>query len=151
MGKCFMKDLIKESRRWSAQAEDDYRFVVWVRTEDGFYDKVCFLTQQAGEKILKACLYATGKRKVWGHSLGEMILELSEIDPIFKKIVTPAKRLDRFYISARYPNGLPGLSPFQAYSKEDSDDAWEDLKEVFAHCRIFLEKSIDTSEQTENT
>ncbi|OGQ98110.1 MAG: hypothetical protein A2521_11000 [Deltaproteobacteria bacterium RIFOXYD12_FULL_57_12] len=136
-----MHDPIKESRRWSAQAEDDLQFVDLIRKQEGYYDKVCFMAQQAGEKMLKACLFATGKRKVWGHSLAEMIFALSGLDPVFKHIDSPAKRLDRFYISARYPNGLPGLSPFQAYSKEDSEDAWKDLTDIFTVCREFLLKA----------
>ena len=137
-----MKKLIEESRRWQSQAEDDLLFVTWIRAENGFYDKVCFMCQQAGEKMLKACLYAAGKRKVWGHSLGEMVIELNGFDAQFVSIDSAAKRLDRFYISARYPNGLPGLSPCQAYTKDDSDDAWRDLKAIFTVCRQFLSQSL---------
>ena len=39
-----------------------------------FFDKGCFIAQQAGEKALKACLYATGKRRVIGRSLFEMAI-----------------------------------------------------------------------------
>ena len=141
-----MKKLIEESRRWKSQAEDDLLFVTWIRTEHGFYNKVCFMCQQAGEKMLKACLYAAGRRKVWGHSLGEMVIELNGFDAQFASIDSAAKRLDRFYISARYPNGLPGLSPFQAYSKDDSDDAWRDLNAIFTVCRQFLFQALAPSE-----
>jgi HEPN domain-containing protein len=133
-----MKDLIKESLRWSSQAEDDYRFVSWIKKEDGFYDKTCFMAQQAGEKMLKACLYATGMRKVWGHSLAEMVRLLTKNHPLFLQIDKEAKRLDRFYISARYPNGLPGLSPFEVYSAQDSADAYADLEKIVKVCREFL-------------
>lgn len=133
-----MKDLIRESLRWSAQAEDDYRFVCWVKKQGGFHDKTCFMAQQAGEKMLKACLYATGQRKIWGHSLAEMVLTLGEKHPTFRQIDQAAKRLDRYYISARYPNGLPGLSPFQAYCEEDGEDACADLEAIFQLCRGFL-------------
>ncbi|MFZ5759484.1 MAG: HEPN domain-containing protein [Thermodesulfobacteriota bacterium] len=93
-----MTDLIRESLRWSAQAEDDYRFVCWVKKQGGFHDKTCFMAQQAGEKMLKACLYATGQRKIWGHSLAEMVLTRGEQHPLFRQIGQAAKRLDRYYI-----------------------------------------------------
>jgi HEPN domain-containing protein len=134
-----MKDLIKESLRWSAQAEDDFRFVAWMKKEDAFHDKICFMAQQAGEKMLKACLHATGKRKIWGHSLAEMVLLLAKEHPLFLQIDREAKRLDRFYIAARYPNGLPGLSPFEVYSAQDSADAYADLEKTMKVCREFLQ------------
>jgi HEPN domain-containing protein len=53
-----MKAPEKESARWFLQAEDDLRFVEWLWKEGIFFDKGCFMSQQAGEKALKACLYA---------------------------------------------------------------------------------------------
>ncbi|NVM22972.1 MAG: HEPN domain-containing protein [Desulfobacterales bacterium] len=135
-----MKETEKEARRWFLQAEDDLRFVNWIRKEGVFFDKGCFMSQQAGEKALKACLYATGKRRILGHSLFEMVEELSRTDEHFQTILNPAKRLDRFYIPTRYPNGLPGGSPFQVYTVQDLTEAYEDVKTVFQVSRTFLEK-----------
>lgn len=52
-----MKEAKKESMRWLLQAKDDFKFVDWVKREGVFFDKGCFVAQQAGEKILKACLF----------------------------------------------------------------------------------------------
>ena len=135
-----MKEAEKESSRWYLQAKDDFKFVDWVLKEGMFFDKGCFVAQQAGEKILKACLYATGKRRVIGHSLFEMIEALSKIDEDFQEISQPAKRLDRFYITTRYPNGLPGGSPFQLYSLSDLQSAVEDLAMIIDISEGFLKK-----------
>jgi HEPN domain-containing protein len=135
-----MKASKKESMRWLLQAKDDFRFVEWVMREGVFFDKGCFVAQQAGEKILKACLYATGKRRVIGHSLFEMIENLTKIDEGFQQISEQAKRLDRFYITARYPNGLPGGSPFQLYSLSDLQSAVEDLTKIINFAEKFLVK-----------
>lgn len=133
-----MKEAKKEAIRWLDQAEDDFKFVKWVKQEGMFHDKGCFISQQAGEKVLKACLYATGKRRVFGHSLYEMVAELKKVADLFKNIESQAKRLDRFYIATRYPNGLPGGTPFQLYSKDDLEDAIDDLNQVFEVSRHFL-------------
>ena len=133
-----MKEAKKESLRWYLQAKDDFKFVEWVLKEGMFFDKGCFLSQQAGEKIIKACLYATGKRRVIGHSWFEMSEELTGIDKAFAKSIEPAKRLDRFYITTRYPNGLPGGSPFQVYSLSDLETAFEDLSAIFKFSEVFL-------------
>lgn len=135
-----MKSPAKEALRWFLQAEDDCRFVQWCVDEKRFFDKGCFIAQQAGEKALKACLYGMGHRRVLGHSLLEMAGYLLDADSRFNEIVKEAKRLDRYYIAARYPNGLPGGSPFQVYDFDDLTNALNDLVKVVAMCRNFLEE-----------
>ena len=83
-----MKEGRKEARRWLLQARDDFKFVQWVLKEAACFDKGCLISQQAGEKVIKASLYATGKRRVIGHSLFEMIVELIDIDKGFETIQT---------------------------------------------------------------
>jgi HEPN domain-containing protein len=135
-----MKAPEKEARRWFLQAEDDLRFVKWTQKEKMFFDKGCFMSQQAGEKALKACLYAIGRRHVIGHSLFEMMRELAGIEKAFQDAINQAKRLDRFYIPTRYPNGLPGGSPFEVYTEEDLVEACEDLKKIIEISQMFLKK-----------
>ena len=135
-----MNEPEKEAQRWFLQAEDDRRFVIYIRDSALFFDKGCFISQQAGEKALKACHYATGKRIVIGHSLYEMLIDLEKIDASSRNVIDPARRLDRFYIPTRYPNGLPGGSPFQVYTKEDLTEALDDLERIFRFCRTFLKK-----------
>lgn len=135
-----MKGAEKEAKRWFLQAEDDLRFVEWISKEGKFFDKGCFISQQAGEKALKACLYARGERRVIGHSLFEMVHDISDTEKTFATIVDEARRLDRFYTTARYPNALPGGSPFQNYTVHDLAEAYKDLKKVFEVSRKFLHK-----------
>jgi HEPN domain-containing protein len=135
-----MKAAEKEALRWFLQSRDDQKFVEWVLKEEVFFDKGCFISQQAGEKALKACLYAMGERRVFGHSLYEMVENISESDARFRQIISEAKRLDRFYIPTRYPNGIPGGSPFQVFDKNDLIRACEDLKAVMELSRTFLQE-----------
>jgi len=133
-----MRAIDKEAVRWFDQAMDDYRFVEWVKQENRFFDKGCFIAQQSGEKALKACLYASGERRVIGHSLFEMVSRLIKITDEFESIEEPCKRLDRFYIPTRYPNGLPGGSPYQVYSTTELHTALVDLKVVIQAAEKFL-------------
>ena len=135
-----MKESQKEASRWFLQAENDFQFVEWVHKERIFFDKGCFIAQQAGEKALKACLFAQGERRVIGHSLFELANRLYHADSSFKSINDEVKRLDRFYIPTRYPNGLPGGSPFQVYTENDLLDAYDDLKKIIEISRKFLEE-----------
>jgi HEPN domain-containing protein len=139
-GKFSVKVPEQESLRWFLQAEDDFRFVEWVKKEGIFFDKGCFIAQQSGEKALKACLYAAGERRVIGHSLFELVDRLSRMEADFQAIVDEARRLDRFYIPTRYPNGLPGGSPFQIFTANDLADAFRDLRRIVDLTRAYLEK-----------
>jgi len=137
-----------DARRWYLQAVNDRRFTEWVFREEQFYDKGCFIAQQAGGKILKACLYAAGNRKVFGHSLLELCIELTRHTPAFDQIVEESKRMDRYYIPTRYPNGLPGGTPFETYSRRDLGEARVDLKKIFAVCEAYLsEHSIQIADE----
>jgi len=133
-----MKAPEKEAVRWMRQSEDDFKFAQWVIGEKVFFDKGCFIAQQAGEKALKACLYSLGQRRVIGHSLYELCKELSVEESRFSALIGEAKQLDRFYIPARYPNGLPGGSPFQVFDEQDLKKAIGSLERVIEICRTFL-------------
>jgi HEPN domain-containing protein len=110
-----------EARRWLAQAQDDLAFAR-LGLREGFFAQVCFLSQQAGEKALKALRYLRGDRRVLGHSLVALVDSLA--DQIDVQHLRPlAADLDLHYVPARYPNGLPDLAPFQAYTREQAERA----------------------------
>ena len=112
-----------EAARWLAQAQDDLRFAEWVLEEDRFFDKGCFIAQQAGEKALKALLYSGGARMVLGHSCAELLAKLILGFPELATLRDPATVLDRFYIPTRYPNGLPGGAPYESFRRSDLEQA----------------------------
>jgi HEPN domain-containing protein len=146
-----MKEAKREALRWFLQAEDDLQFVQWVEKESMFFDKGCFIAQQCGEKALKACLYAHGERRVMGHSLFEMVERLCQAEVEFQSIRDEARRLDRLYIPTRYPNGLPGGSPFQIYTSGDLGEACKDVQKIVDTCRGYLERQqVSHSAQTPN-
>lgn len=110
-----------EARRWLAQAKDDLAFAR-LGLREGFFAQACFLSQQAGEKGLKAVRYLRGDRRVLGHSLVALVDSLA--DQIDVPNLRPlAADLDLHYVPARYPNGLPDLAPFQAYTREQAERA----------------------------
>jgi HEPN domain-containing protein len=69
-----------------------------------------------------------------------MVQELSKRDESFLNIVNEARKLDRLYVAPRYPNGLPGGSPFQVYSVDDLAEAYEDVTKVCKLCTEFLRR-----------
>lgn len=112
----------KEAQRWLAQAErdlDDARYV----THGGRYNLACFICQQTVEKVLKAYLFSRGAKAVWGHSVAELCEDASALDGDFTGLGNEVGYLDRFYIPTRYPNGLPGGIPSDAFLAEDARKA----------------------------
>jgi HEPN domain-containing protein len=111
-----------EAARWLEQARrdlDDAEFAA----SGSRWNLACFLAQQAAEKALKAYLYACGAEAVWGHSVAELCRDASANDPAFAVLGAEAAALDQYYIPTRYPNGLPGGIPADAYTRSDGERA----------------------------
>jgi HEPN domain-containing protein len=64
------------------------------------------------------------------HSVAELCETASMKDSEFRNIKKHAATLDIYYIPTRYPNGLPGGIPSEAYQKEDADRALSICNEV---------------------
>lgn len=118
-----------EALRWIAQAEDDLRFAR-VGLRDGFFAQAAFLSQQAGEKALKALRYLRGDRRVLGHSLVALLATLRDDLPGADEMKDAAADLDLHYVPARYPNGLPDLAPFQAYTADQARRAIDGAERI---------------------
>ena len=86
----------------------------------------CFLGQQAAEKAVKAFLVLHGEEEVWGHSVAVLCDRAGGYEPAFVQLRPNGAALDRHYIPTRYPNGLPGGLPADAFGTRDSEQALED-------------------------
>jgi HEPN domain-containing protein len=111
----------EEGMRWLLQARQDLDDADY-NLKGKRYHLACFLSQQAGEKALKAFLYAEGEEIVLGHSVARLLKSATGYD-IGLKTVKDTAGLDKYYIPTRYPNGLPGGVPYEAYDKEDASRA----------------------------
>jgi HEPN domain-containing protein/predicted nucleotidyltransferase len=110
---------VREARRWLDQAEADRESVV-LELEHGHHNVACFLAQQMAEKALKAYLYLKGERHPIGHSVSDLCRMFARYDPRFADMLSSLVKLDRYYIPTRYPNGLPGGLPSDAYDEADA-------------------------------
>jgi HEPN domain-containing protein len=117
-----MKDPKGEAAKWFAQAEYDLR-AAQTNADNALYAYACFIAQQAAEKALKAFLYGQGERPVLGHSVATLCGRAAKSRKEFSALAQKARRLDRFYIPTRYPNGLPDGIPAESYDASDAQDA----------------------------
>ena len=123
-----------EKDRWLRAAQDDLEAAKQLHA-GGFYPQACFLCQQAGEKALKAFLYGVGIREMLSHSLLRLSRKCRQAAPEWGLPEEAARRLDRFYIPTRYPNGLPEGTPRENFSGVDAESAMEAAKAILAEVR----------------
>ncbi len=110
------------ARDWLNQALNDYDYAT-EGIKQGFYSQVCFLAQQVGEKAIKAIAF-NREYEIRGHS----ITKIAKAVGFNSTVETAAKRLDLFYISARYPDAFPEGAPFEFFSLEQAQGALVDAK-----------------------
>lgn len=128
----------EEAKRWFIQAQRDFDDAVYL-LEGSRFNTACFLAQQSVEKALKAFLYFKGVEIVLGHSTAELCYNAMNFDSDFESIASISASLDKYYIPTRYPNGLPGGIPAEAYTKEDAQMAISMAQRILEFIKSKLE------------
>lgn len=123
-----------EARRWLEQAASDLAFAE-LGVREGFFAQACFICQQAGEKALKSLHYRRGSRAVLGHSLVELLSGLLSERADLADLLDAARQLDQYYIPTRYPNGLPGGIPSDAFTSKQATEAISFARQFIARAR----------------
>ncbi len=131
-----------EAERWLEQAEYDLGFARYA-LEGRHYNQVCFISQQAAEKAVKAIVYGSGARRVRGHSIVELIDHFAEAVPELKELLDQGEALDVHYISSRYPNGLAGGVPFTTYCRPMAEAALEAAGKIVVAARVRVDAGRD--------
>lgn len=117
--------------RWLTHATDELQDALDLK-ERGRYYIALFHLQQATEKALKAFLYGRAgvTEIIHSHSVHDLLALAKEADRDFERVAR-ASRLDEYYISTRYPDGLPGGVPSRFYTDpQQAEEAAELAKGV---------------------
>lgn len=113
---------------WLRQAKDDLRAARLLQG-GGQAAQACFLSQQVGEKAIKALL-AADDRDLRSHSLGALLRELGE-EPA-QRWQQQARVLDKLYAPTRYPDALGDELPSEVFGPEDAERALEAATQLLA-------------------
>ncbi len=110
---------MERSADWMDQARGDLEHAR-SDLERGFYDWACFSAQQTAEKAVKAVFQKMGA-EAWGHSVADLLEELSARYPVPEALIDVALELDKAYIPTRYPNAHPSGSPRRRYTRSEAE------------------------------
>lgn len=123
--------------RWLEKAEDDLRFAE-LGLRDGFYSHVCFLSQQAAEKSLKAFLIANNEVYPKTHKLVDIGSACAKLSGGFAAFLKDFRILDEFYIPTRYPDAAPGTLKDSSPSKKRAEEAMDIARRVLVFVKATL-------------
>ena len=137
----------KEGTRWLLQARRDIDDAEYARAVSRF-NLACFMSQQAAEKAIKSYLYAHGRVLVFGHSVASLCQDATAFDAAFEELRQQAAPLDKYYIPTRYPNGLPGGIPSEAFDQADADRALELAQNVIQFIEDHFPSEASTSDES---
>ena len=131
---------LMEARRWLQQAEEHLSVARW----DGqgeFWAAACFQAQQAAEVAVKAVLIRQGERSIVTHGVVGLIKRAAKYYADLASLSVRARRLDRYYIATRYPNGLPSGTAGENFDQQDFETAIEAATEVIESARRIVERA----------
>jgi len=113
---------MERSKDWMDEAEGDLEHAK-SDMERGFYNWACFSAQQSAEKAAKAVFQKMGA-EAWGHSVADLLKELSKKHQVSEELMDAAYELDKAYIPTRYPNAHPTGAPRSRYTKGGGKEAY---------------------------
>ena len=106
--------------QWLKFVNDDLRSAE-ILLREGIFNMVCFHSQQAVEKSLKAFLRQHHKSIPFIHILEELCDRCIKIDSSFSQLRADCKALDVFYQPTRYPEAPTGSLPEGMSNKEQAE------------------------------
>ena len=127
---------MERSADWLDQAQGDLAHA----KDDvarGFYDWACFSAQQASEKAVKAVFQRLGA-EVWGHSVADLVEELTQHTGEAATLRDMALELDKAYIPTRYPDAHPSGSPRRRYTLSEAERLVAYADQIVGFCARLL-------------
>lgn len=125
-------DFFTDVATWLEFSNYDLKTAKW-NLKGKIYTSVCYASQQAAEKALKALILAKGEVAPKVHSLDRLISELKKMKVNVSQIEKEAQELDKYYISTRYPGQYGG--PEGLYDETDAKSALVSAEKILNFAR----------------
>jgi len=129
---------MERSKDWMDEAKGDLEHAK-SDVAGSYHNWACFSAQQSAEKAIKAVFQKMGA-EAWGHSVADLLRELSSKVKVSEELMNRALELDKAYIPTRYPNAHPSGSPRQRYTREEAERLIQYAQKIFKFCSGLLSK-----------
>ena len=129
---------MERSQDWMDEAKGDLEHAK-SDVAGNYHNWACFSAQQSAEKAIKAVFQKMGA-EAWGHSVADLLRELSSKVKVSEELMNRALELDKAYIPTRYPNAHPSGSPRQRYTREEAERLIQYAQKIFKFCSGLLSK-----------
>ncbi len=118
---------------WLKMAERDLG-LARVAAASGYHEGAAFHAQQCAEKAVKALVQAL-HGAVLGHAIKEILQQLPAAAKVPAELLDAAQKLDKVYITSRYPNGFVSGSPSDFFSESESRELIGYAEQILEWCR----------------
>lgn len=127
-----MRSNIKLAQEWARKGESDLKNAEVLLEEGGTVDAVCFHSQQAVEKYLKAFLvyHQFPIRKI--HSLVVLAKQCAQKESRLLDFMNEYKTLEAYYIESRYPPET------HIYTQEEGKEAYSLARQIVDFIKSLL-------------
>lgn len=134
-----------EAKRWMNQGKDDLAAAKSLHNQETMFSAlVCFLCQQATEKVFKSALYAASgisESQLETHDVLNLAYEITELDGSPEDIPQLAAKLRNYYEQTRYPHFHRGdATPSDAFTPEQAQEALETAEALMEKITEFINK-----------
>ena len=124
--------------KWFAFGWDDLK-LARSAIKEGIYHLACFHSQQCAEKSLKGFIILNNGNVAKTHSLVELLNAAAILKKDLDKFREYCLILDRYYVSTRYPDALPGTLPEGLPGKDKAEDACLYAEKIFDYIKGLTE------------
>jgi len=127
---------MERSADWMKEAKGDLEHAR-SDIDGGFHNWACFSAQQAAEMAVKA-VFQKMHAEAWGHSVADLLQELSRSHEVPQGLKDAALELDKAYIPTRYPNAHLRGAPGDLYTETEARRLIQYAEEIINFCAGLL-------------
>ncbi|XP_078349603.1 sacsin-like isoform X1 [Oculina patagonica] len=136
-----------EAKRWMKQAREDLNAAKHLHDQEPkFPALVCFLCQQATEKVFKSALYAAcgiAESQLETHDVLNLAYEITELNGSPDDVPLLAAKLKNYYEQTRYPHFHRGdLIPSDAFTNDQAGEAVEIAESLMEKITEFVNENF---------
>ena len=102
---------------WLRRAKSNLALAKQPKSEDIYWEDLCFEAQQAAEKALKAVLLSKGIQFRFVHDIAEFLTLLEQNEITLSEEIRAAATLTNYSVEARYPG------PFEPVTEDEFKEA----------------------------